>query len=55
MRTPGQTANSLSFSATATTTNKIILENQKIGNPVSEWGIDGAGSSNIEGSPPTSA
>ncbi|WP_432443342.1 DUF4082 domain-containing protein [Methylobacterium aquaticum] len=49
VRTPGLTANSLSFSATATTTNKIILENQKIGNPVSEWGIDGAGSSNIEG------
>ncbi len=26
-----------------------MLENQKPGNPESEWGIDGAGSSNIEG------
>ncbi|OAS26602.1 Mo-co oxidoreductase dimerization domain protein [Methylobacterium platani] len=33
----------------ATTANKIVLENQKTGNPVSEWGIDGAGDSNIEG------
>ncbi|MEH2514174.1 VCBS repeat-containing protein [Nitrobacteraceae bacterium AZCC 1564] len=30
-------------------TNPIVLENQKPGNPESEWGIDGAGSSNIEG------
>ena len=29
--------------------NSIILENQKPGNPQSEWGIDGAGSTNIEG------
>lgn len=32
-----------------TATNAIVLENQKQGNPESEWGIDGAGSSNIEG------
>jgi hypothetical protein len=42
-------ANSLSTTATASTSNKIVLENQKVGNPVSEWGIDGAGSDNIEG------
>ena len=39
---------------TATTTfsdasNEVVLENQKPGNPESEWGIDGAGSTNIEG------
>ncbi|WP_420830271.1 N,N-dimethylformamidase beta subunit family domain-containing protein, partial [Rhizobium giardinii] len=33
----------------AAATNPIVLENQKPGNPESEWGIDGAGSSNIEG------
>ncbi|WP_244936671.1 DUF4082 domain-containing protein [Methylobacterium currus] len=45
------TPNSLSTTGTATasTTNKIVLENQKVGNPVSEWGIDGSGSANIEG------
>ncbi|WP_245291042.1 DUF4082 domain-containing protein [Methylobacterium aquaticum] len=43
------TGNSLSSNVTATTTNKIVLENQKVGNPVSEWGIDGSGSDNIEG------
>ncbi|PIK69083.1 hypothetical protein CS379_31655, partial [Methylobacterium frigidaeris] len=43
--------NSLTASGTATAsaTNKIVLENQKVGNPVSEWGIDGSGSDNIEG------
>ncbi|MEQ1956581.1 DUF4082 domain-containing protein [Mesorhizobium yinganensis] len=35
--------------AAAAATNPIVLENQKTGNPESEWGIDGAGSSNIEG------
>jgi VCBS repeat-containing protein len=35
--------------AAATATNAIVLENQKQGNPESEWGITGAGSSNIEG------
>ncbi|MBZ6077735.1 DUF4082 domain-containing protein, partial [Microvirga puerhi] len=35
--------------AAPTATNPIVLENQKPGNPESEWGIDGAGSSNIEG------
>ena len=35
--------------AEAATTNPIVLENQKHGNPESEWGIDGAGDSNIEG------
>jgi hypothetical protein len=29
--------------------NPIVLENMKPGNPESEWGIDGAGDSNIEG------
>jgi VCBS repeat-containing protein len=33
----------------ATAINPIVLENQLQGNPESEWGIDGAGSSNIEG------
>src|SRR5882672_6825363 len=37
------------LAAAATTTNPIVLENQKPGNPESEWGIDGAGDSNIEG------
>ncbi len=31
------------------TQNKIVLENQKQGNPISEWGIDGDGSANIQG------
>lgn len=35
--------------AAATDSNPIVLENQKPGNPESEWGIDGAGDSNIEG------
>ncbi|MBX5156363.1 DUF4082 domain-containing protein [Rhizobium sp. NZLR8] len=35
--------------AAATASNAIVLENQKQGNPESEWGIDGAGSTNIEG------
>ncbi|WP_229426656.1 DUF4082 domain-containing protein [Microvirga alba] len=35
--------------AAAAASNAIVLENQKPGNPESEWGIDGAGSSNIEG------
>jgi len=38
-----------SLAAAAAVTNPIVLENQKTGNPESEWGIDGAGSSNIEG------
>lgn len=33
----------------ATDSNPIVLENQKPGNPESEWGIVGAGDSNIEG------
>ncbi|BCH29004.1 hypothetical protein MesoLjLc_09340 [Mesorhizobium sp. L-8-10] len=33
----------------AATNNPIVLENQKPGNPESEWGIVGAGDSNIEG------
>ena len=37
------------LAAAATSTNPIVLENQKQGNPQSEWDIDGAGSSNIEG------
>ena len=35
--------------AAATSTNPIVLENQKQGTPQSVWDIDGAGSSNIEG------
>ncbi|MDF0696517.1 DUF4082 domain-containing protein [Rhizobium sp. MC63] len=38
-----------SLAAAAAASNAIVLENQKQGNPESEWGIDGAGSSNIEG------
>ena len=37
------------LAAEAAATNPIVLENQKAGNPESEWGIDGAGDSNIEG------
>lgn len=37
------------LAAAATSTNPIVLENQKAGNPQSEWDIVGAGSSNIEG------
>ncbi|WP_374828237.1 N,N-dimethylformamidase beta subunit family domain-containing protein, partial [Mycoplana dimorpha] len=37
------------LAAAAAATNLIVLENQKQGNPESEWGISGAGSSNIEG------
>ncbi|WP_425350070.1 N,N-dimethylformamidase beta subunit family domain-containing protein, partial [Methylobacterium tarhaniae] len=53
---PGVTVNSLSANslstsgtATATAANKIVLENQKLGSPVSEWGINGSGDDNIEG------
>ncbi|BCH27589.1 DUF4082 domain-containing protein [Mesorhizobium sp. L-8-3] len=34
---------------TVPTQNKIALENQKQGNPQSEWGIQGDGSANIQG------
>ena len=37
------------LAAAATSTNPIVLENQKQGTPQSVWDIDGAGSSNIEG------
>ncbi len=43
------TTTSSNFSVAATSTNKIVLENQKQGTPQSVWDIDGAGSSNIEG------
>ena len=33
----------------AVSSNPIVLENAKPGNPESEWDISGAGSSNIEG------
>ncbi|WP_184327604.1 N,N-dimethylformamidase beta subunit family domain-containing protein, partial [Rhizobium sp. BK529] len=46
LRTQSLTATA---TAAATAVNPIVLENQKQGNPESEWGIDGAGSSNIEG------
>ncbi|MBX5235033.1 DUF4082 domain-containing protein [Rhizobium sp. NLR4a] len=42
------TTQSLAVTAAAAS-NAIVLENQKQGNPESEWGINGAGSSNIEG------
>ena len=32
-----------------TAPNKIVLENLKQGNPISEWGIDGDGSASIQG------
>ncbi|NKM25162.1 N,N-dimethylformamidase beta subunit family domain-containing protein [Rhizobium laguerreae] len=50
--TPPTTQRSLTtqnLAAAAAASNLIVLENQKQGNPESEWGIDGAGSSNIEG------
>ena len=43
------TTTSVNLTAAATSTNKIVLENQKQGTPQSVWDIDGAGSSNIEG------
>ncbi|MBP1887289.1 DUF4082 domain-containing protein [Sinorhizobium mexicanum] len=35
--------------ALTATPNKIVLENMKQGNPISEWGIDGDGDGNIQG------
>ncbi len=46
---PSRALASPNLLAAAAVTNPIVLENQKLGNPESEWGIDGAGSSNIEG------
>ncbi|WP_430300870.1 N,N-dimethylformamidase beta subunit family domain-containing protein, partial [Sinorhizobium meliloti] len=43
-----RTATSQRLTAAAAS-NAIVLENQKLGNPQSEWGINGAGDSNIEG------
>ena len=43
------TTTSSNLVAAATSTNPIVLENQKQGTPQSVWDIDGAGSSNIEG------
>ncbi|MBB3312411.1 VCBS repeat-containing protein [Rhizobium sp. BK196] len=43
------TTQNLAATATATAVNAVVAENQKPGNPQSEWGIVGAGSSNIEG------
>ncbi|WP_244443083.1 DUF4082 domain-containing protein [Bradyrhizobium sp. Ai1a-2] len=48
-RQAATTASPNLLAAAAASTNPIVLENQKQGNPESEWGIDGAGSSNIEG------
>ncbi|MGM4906713.1 DUF4082 domain-containing protein [Tardiphaga sp. 866_E4_N2_1] len=45
---PEASANLLAAAA-ATASNPIAIENQKLGNPESEWGIDGSGDSNIEG------
>ena len=50
--TPPITQRSLatqSLAAAAAPANKVVAENLLQGNPESEWGIDGAGSSNIEG------
>ncbi|WP_183864059.1 N,N-dimethylformamidase beta subunit family domain-containing protein, partial [Rhizobium sp. BK399] len=44
-----QSAAIQSLAAAAAVSNAIVTENQKQGNPESEWGIDGAGSTNIEG------
>ncbi|MGI6856336.1 DUF4082 domain-containing protein [Mesorhizobium sp. 1B3] len=46
---PQARAKAIAQLAAATDTNPIVAENQKPGNPESEWGIDGAGDSNIEG------
>ncbi|MCA6117922.1 DUF4082 domain-containing protein [Bradyrhizobium sp. WSM 1738] len=46
---PTPTASPNLAAAAATSTNPIVLENQKQGTPQSVWDIDGAGSSNIEG------
>ena len=43
------TTQGLAAAAAPTSTNPIVLENQKPGNPESEWGIDGNASTNIEG------
>jgi Domain of unknown function (DUF4082)/Cadherin-like domain len=48
-RQDNTTASPNLVAAAATSTNPIVLENQKPGNPQSEWDIVGAGSSNIEG------
>lgn len=37
------------LNAPAAAQNKIVLENQKQGNPESEWNVDGSGSANIQG------
>ncbi|NLS04837.1 DUF4082 domain-containing protein [Rhizobium sp. P32RR-XVIII] len=47
--TAARRATAQELAAAAAADNLIVLENQKQGNPESEWGIDGAGSSNIEG------
>ncbi|UPK30936.1 DUF4082 domain-containing protein (plasmid) [Bradyrhizobium sp. 195] len=48
-RQPATTESTSLLAAAAASTNPIVLENQKPGNPQSEWDIVGAGSSNIEG------
>ena len=48
-RQAATTASPNLLAAAATSTNPIVLENQKQGTPQSVWDIDGAGSSNIEG------
>ncbi|MCA1439188.1 DUF4082 domain-containing protein [Ensifer sp. IC4062] len=42
-------ATTAAVTALAATPNKIVLENMKQGNPISEWGIDGDGDGNIQG------
>ncbi|TGD95707.1 DUF4082 domain-containing protein [Methylobacterium nonmethylotrophicum] len=37
------------LTVTTNASNKIVLENQKTGSPASEWNLNGAGDSNIEG------
>lgn len=46
---PQARAQAAAQAAAATQSNPVVLENQKQGNPESEWGISGAGDSNIEG------
>ncbi|MCB8822260.1 DUF4082 domain-containing protein [Microvirga rosea] len=49
LKGPVTTSTPTTLAVTATATNPIVLENQKPGNPQSEWSITGSGSANIEG------
>ncbi|WP_246801505.1 DUF4082 domain-containing protein [Bradyrhizobium genosp. L] len=49
MSGPVSTTTTAAPPVTPTAINPIVLENEKPGNPESEWGIDGDGDDNIEG------